>query len=126
MSHALRWPSQFSVRAFLVRGIDLNATDDQLQFPLLYAVGRDGIAQKTLTEEERNLHLLLDTILEEIHGPSYDREAPFQMLVSDLGYSDYVGRLAVAKIFNGTARSRDSLVCIGAPGESPLLSERSP
>jgi hypothetical protein len=80
MSHALRWPSQFSVRAFLVRGIDLNATDDQLQFPLLYAAGRDGIAQKTLTEEERNLHLLLDTILEEIHGPSYDRRPPSRCL----------------------------------------------
>ena len=101
--------------------IDLNATDDQLEFPLLYAVGRDGIAQKTLNEEGENLHLLLDTILEEIPGPSYDPEAPFQMLVSDLGYSDYVGRLAVGKIFNGTARSRDSLVCIGASGESRPL-----
>jgi GTP-binding protein len=101
--------------------IDLNATDDQLEFPLLYAVGRDGIAQKTLNEEGANLHLLLDTILEGIPGPSYDPEAPFQMLVSDLGYSDYVGRLAVGKIFNGTARSRDSLVCIGASGESRPL-----
>jgi GTP-binding protein len=101
--------------------IDLNATDDQLEFPLLYAVGRDGIAQKTLDEEGQNLHLLLDTILEEILGPSYDPEAPFQMLVSDLGYSDYVGRLAVGKIFNGTAHSRDSLVCIGASGESTPL-----
>ena len=101
--------------------IDLNATDDQLEFPLLYAVGRDGITQKTLNEEGVNLHLLLDTILEEIPAPSYDPEAPFQMLVSDLGYSDYVGRLAVGKIFNGTARSRDSLVCIGASGESRPL-----
>jgi GTP-binding protein len=101
--------------------IDLNATDDQLEFPLLYAVGRDGIAQKTLDEEGKNLHLLLDTILEKIPGPSYDPEAPFQMLVSDLGYSDYVGRLAVGKIFNGTARSRDNLVCISASGESMPL-----
>jgi len=101
--------------------IDLNATDDQLEFPLLYAVGRDGIAQKTLGEEGKNLHLLLDAILEEIPGPSYDPEAPFQMLVSDLGYSDYVGRLAVGKIFNGTARSRDSLVCIGASGANTPL-----
>jgi GTP-binding protein len=101
--------------------IDLNATDDQLEFPLLYAVGRDGITQKTLNEAGVNLHLLLDMILEEIPAPSYDPEAPFQMLVSDLGYSDYVGRLAVGKIFNGTARSRDSLVCIGASGESRPL-----
>jgi GTP-binding protein len=97
--------------------IDLNATEDQLEFPLLYAVGREGIAQKSLDEEGRDLQVLLDTILEEIPPPSYDADAPFQMLVSDLGYSDYVGRLAVGKIFHGTARSRDNLVCLGASGE---------
>ncbi|MBN2032958.1 MAG: translational GTPase TypA [Deltaproteobacteria bacterium] len=97
--------------------IDLNATEDQLDFPLLYAVGRDGIAQKTLNEEGQDLHLLLDTILAEIPAPSCDPDAPFQMLVSDLGYSDYVGRLAIGKIFHGTARSRDSLVCIGESDE---------
>jgi GTP-binding protein len=63
----------------------------------------------------------MDTILEEIPGPFYDPEAPFQMLVSDLGYSDYLGRLAIGKIFNGTARSRDTLVCIGKSGESSPL-----
>jgi len=101
--------------------IDLDATDDQLEFPLLYAVGRDGIAMKTLGEKGKNLHVLLDTILEKIPGPSYDPGAPFQMLVSDLGYSDYMGRLAVGKIFNGTAHSRDSLVCIGEDGKSVPL-----
>ncbi len=101
--------------------IDLNATDDQLEFPLLYAIGREGIAQRTLTEKGENLHVLFDTILEAIPGPSYDSEAPFQMLVSDLGYSDYLGRLAIGKIFNGTARSRDNLVRIDASGQtSPL------
>jgi len=98
--------------------IDLDASDDQLEFPLLYAIGRDGIAMKSLSEEGINLHVLLDTILKEIPGPSHDLDAPFQMLVSDLSYSDYLGRLAVGKIFNGTARSRDSLVCIGKNGES--------
>jgi len=98
--------------------IDLDASDDQLEFPLLYAIGRDGIAMKSLGEEGINLHVLLDTILEKIPGPFYDPDAPFQMLVSDLSYSDYLGRLAVGKIFNGTARSRDSLVCIGKNGES--------
>ncbi|UCE53196.1 MAG: GTP-binding protein, partial [Desulfobacterales bacterium] len=101
--------------------IDLNATDEQLEFPLLYAVGRDGIARRNLAEEGKNLHVLMDTILEEIPGPFYDPEAPFQMLVSDLGYSDYLGRLAIGKIFNGTARSRDTLVCIGKSGESSPL-----
>ena len=98
--------------------IDLGANDEQLEFPLLYAVGRDGIAQKTLEEKGENLHVLLDTILLEIPGPSYTVDAPFQMLVSDLGYSDYMGRLAIGKIFNGAARSRDSLVCIGEGGET--------
>jgi GTP-binding protein len=97
--------------------IDLGATDEQIDFPLLYAVGRDGIAMKKLDEGRRNLHVLMDTILEEIPGPSHDSGATFQMLVSDLGYSDYLGRLAVGKVFNGTARARDSLVCIGEDGK---------
>jgi GTP-binding protein len=101
--------------------IDLEATDEQLEFPLLYAVGRDGIASRTLDEEGRNLHVLFDTIIEMIPGPSHDPGAPFQMLVSDLGYSDYLGRLAVGKITNGTARSRDNLVCIGEDGCSVPL-----
>ncbi|OQX14608.1 MAG: GTP-binding protein TypA [Desulfobacteraceae bacterium IS3] len=97
--------------------IDLDATEEQLEFPLLYAVGRDGIAQKTLEEKGENLHILLDTILKEIPPPVYDPEAPFQMLVSDLGYSDYLGRLAVGKIFNGKARHNETLVCINEEGE---------
>ncbi len=101
--------------------IDLDATEEQLEFPLLYAVGRDGIAVENLEDEGRNLHLLFDTILSKIPGPAFDPEAPFQMRVSDLGYSDYLGRLAVGKIFNGTARSRDRLVCIGENGTAAAL-----
>ena len=93
--------------------IDMDATDEQLEFPLLYAVGRDGIAMRDPQEEGKNLHVLFETILAEIPGPAYDPQAPLQMLVSDLGYSDYLGRLAVGKVFNGTARSNDSLVCLG-------------
>ena len=101
--------------------IDLDATDEQLEFPLLYAVGRDGIASKALDVEGKDLHVLFDTILDMIPGPSHDPGAPFQMLVSDLGYSDYLGRLAVGKIFNGTARSKDNLVRIGENGHSVPL-----
>ena len=101
--------------------IDMDATDGQLEFPLLYAVGRDGIASRSLDEEGKNLHVLFDTILEMIPGPSHDPGAPFQMLVSDLSYSDYLGRLAVGKIFNGTARSKDNLVCMGEDGRSVPL-----
>jgi len=101
--------------------IDLDATEDQLEFPLLYAVGRDGIAMAHPEDRSDNLHLLFDTILKSIPGPSFDPEAPFQMRVSDLGYSDYLGRLAVGKVFNGTARSRDQLVCIGEDGSGAPL-----
>ncbi len=101
--------------------IDLDATEDQLDFPLLYAVGREGIAVRDLKETGTHLHVLMDTILEEIPGPVHDAGSGFQMLVSDLGYSDYVGRLAVGRVFNGAARSRDSLVCIGEKGEAMPL-----
>lgn len=97
--------------------IDLGATEEQLDFPLLYAIGRDGIAQKALEEKGENLHVLFDTILEEIPAPSYDPEEAFQMLVADLGYSDYLGRLAIGKIFNGKAKYNDSLVCIDEQGK---------
>ena len=96
--------------------IDMDATDEQLEFPLLYAVGRDGIAMTNPDEKGINLHQLFETILAKIPGPTYDPAAPFQMLVSDLGYSDYLGRLAVGKVFNGTVQSNDSLVCLGENG----------
>ena len=97
--------------------IDLGAGDDQVEFPILYAAGRDGIAKRTLEEKTDNIHQLLDTIIGEIPSPVYDPEEPFQMLVSDLGYSDYLGRLAVGKIINGTVSSNNLLVCINENGE---------
>lgn len=97
--------------------IDLGATDEQLDFPLLYAIGRDGIAQKKWEEKGENLHTLFDTIVDQIPAPSYDPEEPFQMLVADLGYSDYLGRLAIGKISSGRVRYNDSLTCINEQGE---------
>ncbi len=101
--------------------IDLDAQESQLDFPHLYAVGRDGVAQKTPEEKGENLHILLDTILEVMPPPAFDPSAPFQMLVSDLGYSDYLGRLAVGKVVNGSAHNHDALVCIGADGSQRPL-----
>lgn len=101
--------------------IDLNATDEQIDFPYLYAIGRDGIVKKSLEDKCDNLHLLFDTILEQIPGPAYDPDEPFQMLVADLGYSDYLGRLAIGKIFNGSAYCNESLICIDAQGRHKPL-----
>jgi GTP-binding protein len=93
--------------------IDLGVTEEQLEFPLLYAIGKFGIAQDTLDGTSDNLHPLLDAIVREIPPPRYTTAEPFQMLVSDLSYSDYFGRQAIGKVINGRAHSRDSLVCIG-------------
>ena len=92
--------------------IDLGADEDQLEFPVLYAIGRDGIAQETLTEQGKDLHILMDKIVECTKGPEYDPEKPFQMLVTDLSYNDYLGRLAIGKVINGSVHCNQSLVCI--------------
>ncbi|MCD6379417.1 translational GTPase TypA [bacterium] len=97
--------------------IDLGADDEQIDFPILYAVGRDGIAKGTLEEKTDNIHQLLNMIVKEIPPPVYDPKEPFQMLVSDLGYSDYLGRLAVGKVINGSVSSNDLLVCINKDNE---------
>ncbi|MFB3786070.1 MAG: translational GTPase TypA [bacterium] len=101
--------------------IDLDATEDQIEFPVLYAIGREGIAQRSLHEKGENLTPLFEAILNEIPAPSHDPAEPFQMLVTDLDYSDYLGRLAIGKISNGAARNHDSLVCLGQDGRiNPL------
>ncbi len=93
--------------------IDLGADDHQIEFPILYAIGREGIAQKTLEEKGTTLAPLFDAILKEIPAPTYDSHEPFQMLVTNLSYSDYVGRLAIGRVVNGTAKKNESLVCLG-------------
>jgi len=100
---------------------DLDADDEQIEFPLLYAVGRDGIVKENIDDPDGDMGILLDKILEEMPPPEYMHEDKFQMLVSDLGYSDYLGRLAVGKIFNGSVKHNDTLVCIGSENEvNPL------
>ncbi len=101
--------------------IDLGASDEQLDFPLLYAIGRDGIARKTLEDKSSNLTILMDTIIDEIPPPDANIDMPFQMLVSDLSYSDYLGRLAIGKIYSGSAKANDNLICITEDnGKVPL------
>ncbi|HKK33880.1 MAG TPA: translational GTPase TypA [Desulfomicrobiaceae bacterium] len=97
--------------------IDLDADEEQLEFPVMYAIGRDGVASRTLEDRGQDLHCLFETILDVVPGPTYDPEAPFQMLVADLGYSEYLGRLAIGRVGNGSVRAKDSLVCINEKGD---------
>ena len=92
--------------------IDLDAGEEQLEFPVLYAVGKQGIASADPKTLGTDLAPLFAAILEHIPGPSCDPDAPFAMLVSDLGYSDYLGRLAIGKAAAGTAHAQDRLVRI--------------
>ena len=85
--------------------IDLEATEDQLEFPLLYTNAKAGIAMTDPDQPGQNLQPLFNAILEHIPAPSYDPEAPLQFLVTNLDYSDYVGRIAVGKVVNGTLRA---------------------
>ncbi|KAB2838577.1 translational GTPase TypA, partial [bacterium] len=101
--------------------IDLDADETQIEFPILYAIGREGIAQQTLQEKGSDLGALFDAIIQEVPAPGYDPAEPFQMLVTNLGYSDYLGRLAIGRVFQGTAKKNDSLTCIGKDGEAKAL-----
>lgn len=102
--------------------LDLDALEEQVEFPILYANGRAGVVKTTLDEEGENLHVLFDTIIREIPAPAFSKADPFQMLVADLSYSDYLGRLAIGKIISGSARSKENLICIGEDGKQRPLS----
>lgn len=98
--------------------LELGNDESLLEVPVFYANGRKGICSDKLNDPEaKNIFPLLDAVIEHIPAPSYDDSEPFQMLVSDLSYSDYLGRLAVGKIINGHATVNDSLVCINEKGQ---------
>ena len=92
--------------------ITLDATDEQLDFPILYSIGRNGVAKRKFEDESKDLKPLFDLIINYIPGPLYNENEVFQMLVCDLGYSDYLGRLAIGKVINGSVKKNDNLVCI--------------
>lgn len=96
--------------------MDLDAADDQLDFPVLYAVGREGRAQLSLEEHSDTLQPLFETIVKTVPGPAYSPDQPFQMLVLNLGYSEYLGRLAVGRVMQGSVKTNERLANIGRDG----------
>ena len=87
--------------------IDLDATQDQLDFPVIYTNARACIAHKALDDGSENLRPLFDAILSDIPSPAGDPESILQVLVANLDYSDYLGRLAISRVFQGTLRLGD-------------------
>ena len=100
--------------------MDLDATDEQLDSPVLYCSGRAGTASLSPLEEGKDLKPLFDTILEYIPAPEGDETAPLQLLVSSIDYNDYVGRMGIGRIERGTIRqNQEALICNYHEGSAP-------
>ena len=84
--------------------IELNASDEQLDFPVVYASAKNGIAKMDLADESDNLHCLFETIVNTIEPPKCDLEGPAQMLVSNIDYDEYVGRMAIGRVERGSIK----------------------
>jgi GTP-binding protein len=96
--------------------LDLDASNEQIEFPILYAISREGIAKKELDQESTDLRPLFDQILETIPAPRARREDSLQLLVANLDYSDYVGRLSIGRIFSGAIAVNDQVSIAKADG----------
>ena len=96
--------------------IDLDATEDQIEFPVLYTNARDGTATTDLAIPGEDLRPLYEAIVDHVPPPRGNPDAPLQMLVSNLDASDYLGRIAIGRIFNGTVRLNDQVVVMKLGG----------
>lgn len=85
--------------------IELDANDEQLDFPVVYASAKNGIGKMNLSDETTDLNCLFETIINEIQPPKCEIEGPMQMLVSNIDYDDYVGRIAVGRVERGTVKA---------------------
>lgn len=92
--------------------IELGADDDQLEFPVIYASSREGYAMYNLNDEKKDLKPLLDTIINEVPPPKGDFNAPLQMLVSNIDYDEYVGRIAIGRVERGSIKmGQQAVIC---------------
>ncbi|MFL6228517.1 MAG: translational GTPase TypA [Pyrinomonadaceae bacterium] len=89
--------------------LDLDATDAQIEFPILYAVSRDGVAKRSLDDDSKTLRPLFDQIVETIPAPRQIRDDSLQLLVANLDYNEYVGRIAIGRIFSGEIKVGDTV-----------------
>src|SRR3989338_6218112 len=91
---------------------ELNATDEQLDFPIIYASGKEGWAVVDLEDERHDMKPLLDTILHRVLPPVADPDSPFQMQITMIDYDSYVGRIAIGRISCGSVRLGDSVALV--------------
>src|SRR5215204_4936010 len=96
--------------------LDLDANDEQIDFPILYAISREGIAKRELEDDSQNLQPLFEQIVTSIPRPRELRSDSLQLLVANLDYNDYVGRLAIGRIFSGEIKIGDQIVVVKPDG----------
>ena len=97
--------------------VAMDANEDQLDFPIVYAAARDGYAKLNLDDENKDLTPLFETIIKYVPKPTGDANNPTQIQVFTLDYDNYVGRIGIARIFNGKVKKGDSLLLVKADGE---------
>jgi len=97
--------------------IDLDATDEQIEFPILYTNAKIGVAHEELNDNSTDLKPLFNTILEEIPGPEADDNATPQFLITNLDYDSFVGQVAIGRLVNGTLRMNQMYALCGENGE---------
>ncbi|WP_277640178.1 translational GTPase TypA [Wolinella succinogenes] len=95
----------------------MDATEEQLEFPVIYAAARDGYAMKELNDEKKNLEPLFEAILEHVPAPSGSAQNPLQIQVFTLDYDNYVGKIGIARIFNGVVKKGETVMLAKANGE---------
>jgi len=97
--------------------MDLGATDEQLDFTTVYAIGQDGVAMKHLGDDRKDLTPLLDTILEQVPPAPHDTSAPLRMQPFNLGYDEHLGRLAIGRIYEGSISQGQKVVVTNVAGK---------
>lgn len=97
--------------------VQLDATEAQLDFPIVYASALEGFAKKNLTDASEDMKPLLETIIEKVPIPAVDPEGPFQMQISSLDYSSYVGTIGIGRIARGHVKPKTPVTIIGSDGE---------
>ncbi|MBU0566623.1 translational GTPase TypA [bacterium] len=95
---------------------ELNATDEQLDFPIVFSSGKEGIATLDLEEEGKDMKPLLDTILHRVLPPVADPEEPFQMLITMLDHDPYIGRISIGRIFHGKIKTGEQMALVKIDG----------
>ncbi|MDU7693455.1 MAG: translational GTPase TypA [Helicobacter sp.] len=97
--------------------VDMGANDSQLDFPIVYASAREGYALKELSDDKKDLTPLFDAILDNVPSPSGDVTNPLQTQVFTLDYDNYVGKIGIARIFNGSVKKNQSVLLAKSNGE---------